>query len=164
MRDFTKAKILRCIAQDLDRRCIKAFDIRNEGDCYVVQCGYQDPPASMPVTLEYTTQDIETLDRAGKIKRGTPVPRQDFVTLVQVLRAVGSYVDKSKSLLLRVCNNLEPEPGQVSFLQVEYQTPNGAHVIDRHDGTALHDLCVRSYKQRGRISDRQQRSKLDVAS
>ena len=50
------SEILRVIGQDLEIRGIKAFDIRDEGDRFFVQCGYQDPPAATPVTLYYSCE------------------------------------------------------------------------------------------------------------
>jgi hypothetical protein len=45
------SKALRAIGQDLEMRGIKTFVIRCEADLYVVEAGYQSPPAPTPVTL-----------------------------------------------------------------------------------------------------------------
>ena len=45
------SKALRAIGQDLEARGIKTFVIRCEADLYVVEAGYQSPPAPTPVTL-----------------------------------------------------------------------------------------------------------------
>ncbi|HEU4345694.1 MAG TPA: hypothetical protein VFU31_29445, partial [Candidatus Binatia bacterium] len=67
---FSYVVALRCIGQDLESRTLKTFDLTVDGDKCVVQCGYQTPPAPTPVTLHYTTDDIEELDRTGQGKRG----------------------------------------------------------------------------------------------
>jgi hypothetical protein len=64
------SEILRVIGQDLETRAIKAFDIRDEGDRILVQCGYQVPPAATPVTLHYTPRDIEELKPQAAETRG----------------------------------------------------------------------------------------------
>jgi hypothetical protein len=51
---ISHSEILRAIGQDLELRGMKTFDIRSEGQNVLVQCGYQKPPAPMPVTLQYT--------------------------------------------------------------------------------------------------------------
>src|SRR5207253_166487 len=57
--------ILRAIGQELEARGLKTFELRPDGDVYIVACGYQEPPSATPVTLHYSWEDIEDLDRAG---------------------------------------------------------------------------------------------------
>ena len=59
------SEALRTIGYDLEMRGIKAFVIRCEADLYLVEAGYQSPPAPTPVILHYTLDHIEQLDREG---------------------------------------------------------------------------------------------------
>lgn len=141
---------LRCIGQDLERRGLKAFDIRLEGDEYIAECGYQEPPSPMPVSIQYTPADIEELDRIGESKRGgTPAPAE-FINQSQIFRTIGSYLDRSESLLLRMTNN-DPISND-SLIKVEYLTRDGERVLDDREGSAIYDMCVQMYKQRGRLT------------
>ena len=141
------SKALRCIGQDLEARGLKTFDLKPEGDVYVVACGYQEPPSETPVTLHFTLRDIEEIDRLGRSKRGKVSPAKDFVTLMQIFRAIGGYLDKSKCRLFAISNNV---PSKELLLRVEYETAEGERILDERAGSAIYDLCVSMYKQRGK--------------
>jgi hypothetical protein len=96
---------LRCIGEDLERRGLKSFDIRSEGNEYVARCGYQDPPSPTPVTIQYTFKDIQELDRAGEGKRGELSASKEFLNQVQIFRTIGGYLDKNEGYLVRLTNN-----------------------------------------------------------
>jgi hypothetical protein len=143
------SEILRVIGQDLEIRGIKAFEIRDEGEKILVQCGYQMPPAATPVTLSYTTRDIRELRPQGEEKRGQASERRDFFTLSQTLRAIGGFVDQQKGRLIRLSNN--DFSGTDVVFRIEYETRAGERLIDNRSGSAIYDLCVNMYKRRGRL-------------
>ena len=143
------SSVLRCIGQDLELRGLKSLEIRPSGAVYVVRCGYQPPPAPTPVSLHYTRADIEELERAGQEHRGQSLPAKDFVNLVQILRAIGGYLDKNQAILVAVSNN--ESSGTEPLYRVEYQTRDGEHVIDDREGAAIYDMCVSMYKRRRAI-------------
>jgi hypothetical protein len=144
------ATALRCIGQDLERRGLKSFDIRFEGNEYVVECGYQEPPSPMPVSIKYTCADIAELDRIGESRRGGTPPAAEFINQAQIFRTIGGYLDKSESLLLRLANN--DGTSKESLIRVEYLTRDGEHMLDDRAGSAIYDMCVQMYKQRGRLT------------
>jgi hypothetical protein len=144
------ATALRCIGQDLERRGIKCFDIRFEANEYLALCGYQEPPAETPVTIRYRAVDLADLDDAGAAKQGQTAPRQEFLNLVQILRTVGGFLDKNKARLVRLTNNesAATEPS----VKIEYIGRDGERVLADRMGSALYDMCVAMYKQRGRLT------------
>jgi hypothetical protein len=144
------ASALRCIGQDLEQRGVKSFDIRLEGTSYVAQCGYQDPPSPMPVTIEYTFNDLQDLDRSGEGKRGKSSSSKEFLNQVQIFRTIGNYIDKNKAVLVRITNN--DATGRDSLFKVEYLTRDGERVVDDRAGAAIYDMCVTMYKQRGKMT------------
>jgi hypothetical protein len=144
---LSQAVALRCIAQDLDRRGIKSFDIRLEGETYYVDGGYQDPPSPAPVSIEFTRRDLEDLDRSGEGRRGEGLPGKEFMNQAQVFRTIGAYLDKNDALLLRLTNN----HGK-SVITVEYIARDGERIVEDRAGSALYDMCVQLYKQRGRLT------------
>jgi hypothetical protein len=141
---------LRCIAQDLERRGLKTFDIRSQGKGYVVECGYQEPPSPTPVSLRYDINDIEELDKAGEAQRGERVRAQEFINQGQIFRTIGAYLDKNDARLLRLTNN--DGNTKDSLFSVEYISCDGEHVVDNHAGAAIYDMCVQMYKQRGKLT------------
>ena len=144
------ATALRCIGQDLDRRGLKSFDVRLEGTTYVAQCGYQDPPSPMPVTIEYTVEDLQDLDRSGERKRSESSRSKEFLNQVQIFRTIGNYIDKNEALLIRITNN--DAIGKDSLFKVEYVTRDGERVVADRAGAAIYDMCVTMYKQRGKMT------------
>jgi hypothetical protein len=141
---------LRCIAQDLERRGLKTFNIRLLKDEFIVEGGYQEPPSPTPVTIHYTLEDIDELDRAGERKRGEAPAGKDFLNQVQIFRTIGGYLDKNESRLIRITNN--ETRGKDATFKVEYVTREGEHVVDDRAGSALYDMCVGMYKQRGKLT------------
>ncbi len=141
---------LRCIGEDLEQRGLKSLDLRQEGQDYIVSCGYQSPPAPTPVTLHYSHTDIQKLDTAGREKRTGAAPAKEFVTLAQILRAIGGYLDKHSARLMRISNI--DSPRKDLMLKVEYVDRNGEIVVDDRAGSAIYDLCVVAYRQRGRLT------------
>jgi hypothetical protein len=144
------ATALRCIAQELERRGLKSFDIRLRGKSYFVECGYQEPPSPTPVSLRYDLNDIEELDRVGEAKRGGMVRAQEFINQVQIFRTIGAYLDKNEARLLRLTNN--DGNTKDSLFTVEYITPDGDRIVDDRAGAAIYDMCVQMYKQRGKLT------------
>jgi hypothetical protein len=140
---------LRCIGQDLESRGLRTLDIISDSTGYIVLAGYQPPPAPMPVSLQYTPADIVELDRTGQDQRGTSSPIKEFVSLVQILRAIGGYLEKNQARLIRISNN-EALGSSPSF-SVEYETKEGDRIVDDRDGTAIYDMCVSMYKQRRKV-------------
>ncbi len=144
------ATALRCIGQDLDQRGIKCFDICFEANEYIALCGYQEPPAATPVTIRYRGLDLADIDDAGAMKQGKPAPAKEFLNLVQILRTVGGFLDKNEARLVRLTNN--DSPATEPSVKVEYIDRDGERVLADRTGSALYDMCVAMYKQRGRLT------------
>lgn len=144
------AVALRAIGQDFDRRNLKSFDIQCEGNEYFAQCGYQDPPSEMPVSIHYTLKDLEDLDETGAEYRGNTSSSKDFFDQIQILRTLGGYIDKIEGHLIRITNN---QPfGAESGFKIEYFDADGERVIEERTSQAVYDMCVAMYKQRGRLT------------
>lgn len=144
------ATALRSIGQDLERRGLKSFDIRFDGQEFVALCGYQEPPAATPVELQYRPGDIEELDQAGEKRRGKMAAPKDFLNQPQILRTIGGFLDRNEAKLVRLSNN-DRHAKESTFI-VEYIGRDGERVIDDRTGSAIYDLCVGMYKQRGRLT------------
>jgi hypothetical protein len=151
------ADALRCIAQDLERRGLKTFDLRLIQNEYVVECGYQEPPGPTPVTVHYTAKDIVEVDVVGEGKRGETAPAKEFLNHAQIFRSIGGYLDRNEARLIRITNN--DGPGKDVNFKVEYVTREGEHVVEDRAGSALYDMCVAMYKQRGNLTGGGRRSR-----
>jgi hypothetical protein len=142
------SEALRAIGQDLELRGLKTFVIRCEAGLYVVDAGYQSPPAPTPVALHYTLGDIEQLDREGRKGDNCNSGVKDFLSLSQILRAIGTYLDRKGARLLSVSNNTLT--GTMPLVKIEYETAQGERVVDDRTGSVIYDMCVSFYKLRER--------------
>ena len=138
---------LRNIGHDLELRGIKTFFIRCDADLFVVEAGYQSPPAATPVTLHYASIDLEHLKRKARERNDHVSGIKDFLCLSQILRAVGTYVTLKQARLLSVSNNSSTET--MPIVKIEYETGQGDRVVDALTGSAIYELCVSVYKLRG---------------
>jgi hypothetical protein len=141
------SEVLRTIGHDLDLRGIRTFLIRFQGDLFIVEGGYQAPPAVTPVTLHYTSQDIERLDYEAQERNDHLSRQKDFLSLAEILWAVAIYVSSKQSHLMSI-SNTESTP-TMPFLTVEYQTAQSDRVVDVLRGSAIYELCINIYKLRG---------------
>ena len=141
---------LRIIGHDLELRGIKTFHLRSDGDLYVVEAGYQSPPAPTPVTLHYGLSDIEQLDREARERNDHLSAVKDFLSLSQIFWAVGSYVIGKGGRLLSVSNTAST--GRMLAVNTEYETVQGDRVVYDLTGSGIYELCVSLYKLRGTSS------------
>lgn len=141
---------LRTIGCDLELRGIKTFLIRCEADLFVVDGGYQSPPAPTPVTLYYASNDIEQLDRKARERNDHLSPGKDFLSSSQILWTVATYVITKGGRLLCVSNNDGTE--KMLVVKIEYETVHGDRVVDDLTGSGIYELCVSVYKLKGTSS------------
>jgi hypothetical protein len=144
------SEALHSIGRDLEARGIKTFVIRCEPDLYIVDAGYQSPPAPTPVTLYYTLDDIEQLDREGREADNCNSAVKEFLSLSQILRAIGCYVGRKGARSLSVSNNALT--GTMPVVKIEYETAQGERVVDDRTGSAIYDLCVSIYSSERKIT------------
>ncbi len=140
------SKALRAIGQDLEIRDIKSLDLRYRDNNYIVQCGYQPPPSPIPVTLHYSSEDVDRLDREGQQKRRASPGGTELLTLSHLLKGIGGYLEKRKARLLRISNN--DSRGSAGVFTIEYETAGGERVVEERSVSSIYDLCVNMYRQR----------------
>lgn len=149
---LTNARALRVIGQDLEARGLKTFDIRRYRDRFEAHCGYQSPPAPTPVLIEYSLADIEELESQAQANRHDVTAPLDLLSLSQMLRSLGGYYDSRNVTLLRIAN-LE-SAGAEARIKIEGETEGGERLTDERGASAIYDMGVNMYKQRGRASER----------
>ena len=140
-------EILRLIGHDLEWRSIKTFFMRCEPGLYVVDAGYQPPPAPTPITLHYALNDIEQLEREARERNDHVSVVKDFLSLSHIFWTVGIYVIGRGGHLLSVSNNVSTE--KMPAVNIKYETVHGERVVEDLTGSAIYELCVSIYKLRG---------------
>jgi hypothetical protein len=141
---------LRTIGHDLDWRGIRTFLIRCEANLFVVEGGYQSPPAITPVSLYYALSDIERLEREARERNDHLSPVKDFLSLSQIFWAIGTYVSGKQGRLRSISNTAST--GTMPVLKIEYETLQGDRLVDDLTGPAIYELCIRIYRLRGTLS------------
>lgn len=141
------SKALRTIGHDLDMRGIKTFLIGCEGNLFIVDGGYQAPPAVTPVTLHYTLHDIERLDHEAQERSDHLSRMKDLLSLAEILWAAAIYVSSKQGHLISISNTESTHA--MPILTVEYETVQSGRVFDVFRGSAIYELCISIYKLRG---------------
>lgn len=146
MFNSSDSEALRTIGADLDLRGIKTFEIRCEPDRFVVDAGYQSPPAATPVTLHYTVDDIDQLNRKAREQSDYLSAIRSFIYLSEILSSVATYVEDKGARLLNLSNNASTET--LPVIDIEFETAQRDRVFERLTGHAIYELCVRDHKRR----------------
>jgi hypothetical protein len=137
------AEVLRTLGEDLDLRGIKTFAIKCEADVFVIEGGYQYPPAVTPVTIHYKAEDLEQLERKGRDHLSAT---RSFIYLAEILSAVGVYVGDRRGSLLSLSNMASSESRAV--IDIEYETTQGERKSERLADADIYSLCIRRHKRR----------------
>jgi hypothetical protein len=112
----------------------------------------QNFTAALPsavVELVYTLDDIDLLERNGRVKRRDPRGMPDLLSLSQILRAVGAYIDQRAGHLLSVSRYYDPSEAIESVI-FHYETYTHERKEEVWKASNIYDLCVRMYKRRER--------------
>jgi len=93
---------LRCIGQSLEAMELKSLEIKTHGDDFIVQVWNRGPSMAVDLEKHYSRQDLRNLDAEGREKRKPFAGPPNLLSLSQVLRLAGNYVDRMRGRLLRV--------------------------------------------------------------
>lgn len=96
-RSLSYARAMRAVGLLLEMRDLKTFDLTCDNREFRLNCGYQKPPCSTAVELRYSIDEIESLERENLINRNNSRKVVDFLSLAEVLRGLGGYVDKKRA-------------------------------------------------------------------
>ena len=140
--------VLRSIGEDLELRGIKTFVIRCEDGFFMVDGGYQSPPAATPVSLYYSANDISELERKAQERNDYLSATRSFIYLPDILSSIASYVQDKAALLLTISNIESTEA--ITVIDIEYETLHGDRMFDRLMNSTVYELCVREHKRRAR--------------
>jgi hypothetical protein len=170
---YSESQSLRAIAQDLEARHVKAFDLERQNDDYFVwvrtQTLPEEPPLKVeravpwtsrlrfwhhPVTqegnfrasatqLRYSPEDVDRLEDQGQARRRDPNGMPDARSLSQLLRAIGGHVSRSAVELLAISWREES-------VSVVYKTSQGRREMDAFRLDSIYDLWVNMYLRRSK--------------
>ena len=140
--------ILRCVGQSLEGIDLKSVDIKSHGDDFIVQAWNRGASMAMDLEKHYTPEDLRKLDAEGRQKRKPFVEPPDLLSLSQILRLAGNYVDRMRGRLLRV--SWQDQSDKIQSITVQWQTqPSGEAGVEAL--ATVEELCMHIYKQRKKM-------------
>lgn len=139
------------MGQALEGKHVQDFELSTAGPDILIR-GTEgapkptEPPTTQPTAqsanfeLRFTPEDLDRLDREGRTRRQDTVSMPEM-TLSQILRTIGDYLDRQGHQLLRIVR-------QGTTTTIEYRTPNGQRNTEERTASSLYDLSVRMYLRR----------------
>src|SRR4029434_9823328 len=142
---------LRCIGQSLEAMELKSLEIKTHGDDFIVQAWNRGPSMAMDLEKHYSPQDLRNLDAAGREKRKPFAGPPNLLSLSQVLRLAGNYVDRMRGRLLRV--SWQDQSDKIQSITVQYEPcPVDRREPGEAQTTVIEEVCIHIYKQRKRMA------------
>ena len=142
--------LLRCIGQSLESLDLKAIELKTHGNFYLVQGWNRGTSVSKEVDRQYSVEDIKKLETEGFAQRKPLSGLPNLLSLSQVLRLAGNYVDRMRGRLIRVSWQDQSEKIQSVTIQYEpFPVERSEH--GETQITTIEELCVHVYKQRKKI-------------
>jgi len=148
---FRYSQILRCIGQSLENVELKALELKRQGDLYVVQAWHKGTASSMNFERQYSLADIKKLEIAGRENRQPFPGPANLLSLSQVLRLAGQYVDRAYGRLVRV--SWQDQSDKIQSITVQYEPFQGErNEAGGAQAIMIDEICLHVYKQRKKIA------------
>ena len=145
------SKALRCIGQSLEQVGLKALEVKTHGENYIVQAWKKGTSSSLDHEKHYTPDDLRALEKEGRAK-SEPFPSQLApMSLSEMLRMAGDYVELLHGRLVRV--SWQDQSDRIQSITIQYEPFS----VERGEGpdshlTTIEELCIHIYKQRKKIT------------
>jgi hypothetical protein len=145
------ANALRCIGQSLETLELKAVEVKTHGENYIIQAWNKGTSTAMDLESHLSPEDLRKLEIAGKEKRKTLAGPLNLLSLSQVLRLAGNYVDRLSGRLIRV--SWQDQSDKIQSVTVQYEPgPVDRREANEAQATVIEEVCVHIYKQRKKIA------------
>ena len=105
---------------------------------------------AMDFEKHYSLEDLRALDAEGRKKRRPAGSAPDLLSLPEVLRMAGTYVDRTQGRLIRL--NWQDQSDKIQSITVQWEPiqPNGES--GHSPLTTIDELCLHIYKRRKKIN------------
>ncbi|HWH77204.1 MAG TPA: hypothetical protein VNT76_07520 [Candidatus Binatus sp.] len=144
------ASILRCLGQAFETVELKAVEIKIHGDEYVVQAWHKGTSMAMDIEKHFTLGEIRNLDAASRECRKPFGGPPDLLSLSQILRLAGNYVDRLRGRLVRV--SWQDQSDKIQSITVQWQPNQPEQGVKPSTSSTVEELCIHIYKQRKKIN------------
>ena len=128
---------------------LKSLEIKTHGDDFIIQAWHRGPSMAMDLEKHYSPKDLSNLDAAGREKRKPFAGPPNLLSLSQVLRLAGNYVDRMRGRLLRV--SWQDQSDKIQSITVQWEPVIPVMGASESQPTSIEELCIHIYKQRKKI-------------
>jgi len=140
--------MLRCLGQCFEEMQLKALEIKTHGDELIVQAWHRGTSMAMDFEKHYSLDDLRRVDAEGRAKRRPYMGPPDLLSLSQILRLAGNYVDRTRGRLLRV--SWQDQSDKIQSVTVQWE-PIQTETAEPQP-SLVEELCIHIYKQRKKIN------------
>ncbi len=147
---FSYSRVLRCIGQSLETLELRAFDLKCQGDTYLLQGWHKQISSSVDLEERYTPEEIARLESEGQKKRRGLSRKASLFSLSHILRLAGNYVDHIEGRLLRI--SWQYQSDKIQAITIQYETWEDERKKDERAISTIDEICLHIYKQRKRIA------------
>jgi hypothetical protein len=142
---------LRCIGQNLEGLGLKSLELKTQGDKFLIQGWSKNTPSTLDVIKQYAPDDIKKLNEQGRSKREVAAMPSNLLSLPQVLRFCGNYVDRLRGRLTRV--SWQHQTDKIQSITIQF-VPHEESRSLRADAqvTIIEELCIHVYRQRKKMT------------
>lgn len=144
------ASFLRCIGQCLAEMPLKAIEVRTHGEDLILQGWHRGTSMAMDFEKHYSPEDLCALDKEGRKKRRAFAGPPDLLSLPEVLRLAGTYVDRTHGRLIRVC--WQDQSDTIQSITIQWEPTQSGGELGRSPLTPIEELCIHIYKRRKKIN------------
>jgi hypothetical protein len=130
---------------------LKSLELKTQGDKFIVQGWSKNTPSTMDLVKQYAPDDIKKLDEQGRANRKIGSMASNLLSLPQVLRFCGSYVDRLRGRLTRV--SWQDQTDKIQSITIQFVPYEEARSV-KGDAqvTIIEELCIHVYKQRKKMT------------
>ncbi|MGZ8424354.1 MAG: hypothetical protein ACXWYD_05350 [Candidatus Binatia bacterium] len=144
------ASTLRCFGQLLEGMELKALEIKTHNDDYILQAWNKGTSMTMDLDKIFTPDDVHQLEVDGRAKRKPFSGPPNMLSLPQVLRLAGNYVDRQRGRLVRV--SWQDQSDKIQSITVQWEASPAARESSDAQLSVIEELCIHIYKQRKKIN------------
>ena len=130
---------------------LKALEIKTHGDRYIVQAWNRGISASKDLEKHYTLDEIRKLEIEGRQKRQPGFVAPNLLSLSQILRLAGNFVDRARGRLIRI--SWQDQSDKIQAITIQYEPFESERKEQGESQLAvMEELCIHVYKQKKKIA------------
>jgi hypothetical protein len=144
------ATTLRCFGQFLEGMELKALEVKTHNDDYILQAWNKGTSMNLDLEKHFTPEDVLKLEVEGRANRKPFAGPPNMLSLPQVLRLAGNYVDRMHGRLVRV--SWQDQSDRIQSITVQWEAGQSGREPVESQLAVIEELCIHIYKQRKKIN------------